>query len=316
MFLLVTFCNQDPGRRSHALAAVEPAGSRFHWVAMGRSRKDVGATGFARHGGFLFVSTQSEKARLVAFDAASWHRAAAVPFDKVRDPHSLAAGPDGLYVASSGGNAIYRLVTENGALKAEELVWRHPDASPDKDDVHVNSLAFAGAHLLATGFGPRNADGTWNCDDGFIFDVTARRFLIRGLDHPHSLACNGERIAVSESRAGRVRIGRLTAEGAELAHTVAIPGYPRGLAFDGPSLYAGTSMMRKYSRSRKVAVYPTPDDYQRSAIWRIDLASFRASELVDCSAQGSEIYDIAVANGLALPAPAKASSRIAAALGL
>lgn len=316
MFLLVTFCNQGAGRRRFALAAVDPAAGRFHWIGMGRGRKDVGATGCARRDGLLFVSTQSENARLVAFDTASWRRIAATPFEKVRDPHSLVSGPDGLYIASSGDNAIYRLATDKGGLKREELVWRHPGTSSDHDDVHVNSLAFAGTHLLVTGFGPRNPDGTWNCDDGFIFDLASQRFLIRGLDHPHSLACEGDRIAVSESRAGRVRVGRLTADGADLAQTVAIPGYPRGLAFAGPSLYVGTSVMRKYSRSRQVPVCPAPESYQRSAIWRIDTASLKTEEILDCSAQGPEIYEISVMDGVRPPAEARPSSGLASAFGL
>ena len=316
MFLLVTFCNQSPERRRYGLAAAEPDGARFHWVGMGWGRKDVGATGFARRGGLLYVASQSEKARLVAFDTANWRRVAAVPFAKVRDPHSLASGPDGLYVASSGDNAIYRLVAEKGVLRDEELVWRHPESSHDRDDVHVNSLGFAGTHLLATGFGPRNPDGTWNCDDGFVFDVTAGRFLARGLDHPHSFICQGERAAVSESRAGRVRIGRLTADGIDFAASVAVPGYPRGLAFDGPALYAGTSMMRKYSRSRKVPVDASQSDYRRCAIWRIDTATLRAEEILDCSGQGSEIYDIAAVHDLALPSRSARPSSLAVALGL
>ena len=316
MFLLVTFCNQGPERRRYGLAAAEPGSARFHWVAMGRGRKDVGATGFACQDGLLFVSTQSEKARLVAFDTANWRRVAAVPFAKVRDPHSLVSGADGLYIASSGDNAIYRLVTKNGELREEELVWRHPGTSHDRDDVHVNSLGFAGTHLLATGFGPRNPDGTWNCDDGFVFDVTEGRFLARGLDHPHSFICQGERAAVSESRAGRVRIGRLTGEGIDFAVSVPIPGYPRGLTFDGPALYAGTSMMRKYSRSRKVPVDAAPADYRRCAIWRIDTATLKAEEILDCSDQGTEIYEIGVMHGLSLPAGNARPSSLASALGL
>ena len=113
-----------------------------------------------------------------------------------------------------------------------------------------------------------------------------------------------------------MRIGRLTGEGIDFAVSVPIPGYPRGLTFDGPALYAGTSMMRKYSRSRKVPVDAAPADYRRCAIWRIDTATLKAEEILDCSDQGTEIYEIGVMHGLSLPAGNARPSSLASALGL
>ena len=119
--LLITFCNQTGARRPFGLAAVEPGSARFHWIGLGAGRKDMGATGFAVRDGLFYVAVQSREPRLAAFDPATWRLVAATPFARVRDPHSLAAGSDGLYIASTGDNAVYRLAVARGVLKSRRI---------------------------------------------------------------------------------------------------------------------------------------------------------------------------------------------------
>jgi len=290
--LLITFCNQGGARRPFGMAAVEPDNGRFHWIGLGAGRKDTGATGFAFRDGLLFVAVQSAQPRLAAFDPATWRQVAARPFVSLRDPHSLAAGSGGLYAASTGDNAVYRLAVRDGALVGEELVWRHPGTSPARDDVHVNSLTFADGKLLVSGFGPRDPAGGWDVEDGFVFDVAAGAPVARGLHHPHSLACDGGRIAVAESYAGRVRIGGWDGNRIVFTDTVEVPGYPRGLCWQAGSLLIGSSMLRRVSRSSQKTLEHTDPGDGRSRVYRFDLAARTLTPLLDCTDRGSEIYAI------------------------
>lgn len=294
--LLITFCNQSGSRRPFGLAAVEPDAARFRWIGLGSGRKDMGATGFAFYRGLMFVAVQSQRPRLVAFDPATWRPAASTPFSSVRDPHSLVARPDGLYIASTGDNAVYRLATKDGALAGENLVWRHPGSSDNRDDVHVNSLAFLGGRMLVTGFGPRSESGSWG-SEGFVTEVPGNKRVASGLNHPHSLVCDGARLAVAESYSGRVRIGVLAGNGVSFSHTVELPGYPRGLAFDGDSLIIGTSVMRKVSRSAKTPLDHAHSAHSRSALFRLDLKSLALELLLDCTDRGAEIYEVGLFDG-------------------
>lgn len=296
--LLITFCNQEASRRAFGLAALDPATARLHWINISPQAKDMGATGFAFHEGLFFVVAQSKKEpRLVALDPASWRKVASVPFDRVGDPHSLVARPDGLYIASSGDNAVYRLVTRKGKLTAEELIWRYPATSESRDDVHVNSLAFCGDRLLVTGFGPRDEGGGWGRNDGFVIDTGTGRALARGINHPHSLVADGDRLALVESFTGRVLLGRLSGDSVALAEVATVPGYPRGLAFDGGTLLIGTSLFRQISRSTEQPMKDARRESARSGLWRVDLKTRELTHLLDTTEHGPEIFEIGVLNG-------------------
>jgi hypothetical protein len=301
--LLITFCNQNGARRPFGLAAVEPDSARFHWIGLGAGRKDMGATGFVSQDGLFYVAVQSQEPRLAAFDPATWRLVAANPFARVRDPHSLAARSDGLYIASTGDNAVYRLAVDRGVLKSEELIWRHPGSSEIRDDVHVNSLAFAGERLLVTGFGPRADGGSWGAD-GFVLDAASGERLVSGLNHPHSLVCDGARIAVAESYAGRVRLGAHGENGVSFSQAIDVPGYPRGLAFDGGSLLVGSSVTRKISRSTSAPLQHKQPQHDRSTLFRLDLKSLALEPILDCTHHGHEIYEIGLSGGPLPPASA------------
>ena len=310
--LLITFCNQTGARRPFGLAAVEPESGRFRWIGLGSWRKAAGATGLAFHEGFLYVVVQSKKTpRLAAFDRATWRLAAVTPFSRARDPHSLAAGRDGLYVASSGDNAVYRLTLNGGAVSSEELFWRYSGASQNCDDVHVNSLTFAGDRLLVTGFGPRTENGSWG-SDGFVMDAGSGTRLASGLGQPHSLAVDGTRIAVAESYAaccaergaGRVFLGTLTASGISFSKSVEVPGYPRGLSFDGDTLLIGSSATRRVSRSTNATLVHERPGCGQSRLFRLNIGSLTLKPLFNCTRHGREIYAITRLDGPSPPASA------------
>ena len=76
------------------------------------------------------------------------------------------------------------------------------------------------------------------------------------------------------------------------AESVDLPGYPRGLAFDGDQLLIGTSVRRKISRSRGEEVGHAKAGLGECAIWRYDFPSSRLERIMDCSGLAREIYDI------------------------
>ena len=299
---LVSFCNQDRSRRRLALAAFERPGDPLAWIHIGAGRRDFGATGMICHDGFVFAVVQSnQNPRLIALDTQRWTLAAASPLSQVRDPHSLALRDGRLYIASTGDNAIYELYLDGPRLASERLHWRYPETSDDRDDVHLNSLAFVEGELVVSAFGPRGSEGRWT-PGGRILNVDAGAVLAEAVNQPHSLICDAGLVMFCESKGGRLHVVRDPEKRITLgAHVIA--GYSRGLARTGDGILVGVSASRAASRSTGRSLGPSPDAAS-CGLWRLSSVSGEATCLIDLSNSGNEIYDL-----LAVDAPMPALER-------
>ena len=90
--------------------------------------------------------------------------------------------------------------------------WRYPGATNDRDLVHLNGLTVSDDGLIASCFGPRQADGSWG-NEGSVFRLEPYEVIKSGLCQPHTPLCVGDRLMVAESRGHRVHWLRQHAKG-------------------------------------------------------------------------------------------------------
>ena len=299
---LISFCNQDRPRRRFALAAFERSGDPLAWIRIGAGRRDFGAAGMVCHNGFVFAVIQSSRhPRLVALVAQRWTLAATSPFSQVRDPHSLALRDGRLYIASTGDNAVYELELNGPRLASERLHWRYPQSSDERDEVHLNSLAFVAGELLVSVFGPRGPEGRWTTG-GRVLNADTGAVLAEGVNQPHSLVYDAGLLMFCESKGGRLHIAHDPETNVALgAHEIA--GYSRGLARTGDGVLIGVSAPRAASRSTGKPLDISPDAAS-CGLWMLSSATGEARCLIDLSDSGNEIYDL-----LAVDAPMPAAER-------
>lgn len=289
--LLISFCNQERARRAFSLAALDPTEDRIDWIRVGARRRDFGTAGRAVHDDHLYVVIQSNRApRIVALDRGRWQIRGVSPLARVRDPHSLTVNDGALYVASTGDNAVYRLTLDGPVVGREEMHWRYPGTSETHDDVHLNALAFFDGDLIVSAFGPRDADGRWT-PNGVILNADTGQRLAVGLDQPHTVVQDGNRLAFCESRTGRVHTGTRGDGHIEFqAHDV--DGYTRGLWFDTDDLLVGISGHRAASRSTKRALATPNGAVVHSGLRRLRLGSSEVTSIADLSDGANEVYDV------------------------
>jgi hypothetical protein len=117
--------------------------------------------------------------------------------------------------------------------------------------------------------------------------MTEQRYVLSGIEHPHSLAHLGGSLAYCESRHSAVRI-----LGEERSQQ--LPGYTRGMCVVGESLYVGTSLGRRVSKS--TGLINNPDDPGAldggCTISRLSVSSLAIEETIDLSSCGYEVYDL------------------------
>ena len=215
-----------------------------------------------------------------------------IALEKSKDTHSLVFHNGYIYLVSTGTNEIYRVSFHDGQFCREELVWGYPGVSYDKNEIHLNGLTIDEDRLIASCFGSKRADGSWDAK-GRVFYVNSGHTIHGGLNQPHSPLVADRRLIFAESMAHKVYIyNKAEHDKWGIKKEVCLRGYTRGIALTDDRLLVGISADRKLSRSQRKLL----DDGQReradSSIVEIDLAT--GSQVADFSllGYGREAYDI------------------------
>ena len=129
--------------------------------------------------------------------------------------------------------------------------------------------------------------GRWfDARAGSVWDTTDDVEVCGGLVHPHSLFVLDDRLCVLESFTGRI----LDVASAEPTELFRVPGYARGVAVHGDSLYVATSFVR--IRSRHLGTpHPRSSIRSRSALYCIDVRSGEV-QMRDLARDAREVYDV------------------------
>lgn len=259
-----------------------------------------GVTGLAASGPYIFAMTSRSRAVgrasrespgpsvLLVFDRKSFSLANEYTCSSVFDAHSLLAEEGGLYVVSTGTDAVVRLSLDGVEVVSEEVYWRPDPAGPPSDGHHINGLCRSGGALLVSGLGPRSGRHWSSAEDGFVIDVRTGRRIATGIFHPHSLAevegglawCESSRMSVHVLGTGR---------------TQRLPGYSRGLCRVGSQVFVATSRGRRVSKSTGLLTMTgdSGDPLEgRCALARLAADTLAIERVFDLEAYGWEVYDL------------------------
>ena len=129
------------------------------------------------------------------------------------------------------------------------------------DCCHLNGLATAGGNAcFVTALAETGSPQGWRplkVGGGCVIDVASNETVCRGLIMPHSPRLAGGRLLVLHSGLGEL----VTVEPASgrWETIVALPGYTRGMAIQGPFAYVGLSKVRAKSSQDGVPIAAQPE---------------------------------------------------------
>jgi hypothetical protein len=281
--LLVSSCN--PKTDAHRmLLAVDPVS----WAITPLTAKiGVGATGICTIGDDVFVAAQSPEGTIVVLDMRTLRVRNETRLPDAYDVHSVAAWEGGLAVASTGSDEVLWYRYDGDRFVDRTVLWA-ATGSARSDTVHVNGLAAHDDRLVCCAFGPGfRGFGPWDeSQNGFVYDIADQRFVLDGLDRPHTVTFIGDELFLCESARSNFR----SAE----REIVILDGYTRGVAALGDGRVAiASSGARTRSRSTGVLL-DQPGAAQQTdnaALTAVDLDG-GVHERVFFGDDNAEIYDI------------------------
>ena len=298
--LLISFCNQSspPG---YSLLFIDANGMDFAlWVDFSSIPDEIRPSfssicGVCSVGEQVIIATQSKMPMLALLDIKTAKVTGYFRLNHCKDSHSLLYHNNYVYIVSTQTNELYRVALQDGCFGLEELYWRYPGVSYEKDEVHLNGLTIEGDRFIASCFGARGADGVFG-SEGRVFYVDSGQTIQGSLCQPHSPHVAGQRLIIAESAAHRINVFTKGVQGEwVLGKAFDLDGYARGVALKGDRLWVGISADRKLSRSEQKffdASEPSEERISDSGIVLLDLATEKEITKFSLLPFGREVYDI------------------------
>jgi len=293
---LVTLCNQSASV-THSLCIVDATDGGLGWIDLAqigtRYANDIGGfCGACSYEDKVIVCSQSFwNPSLFVIDVSTGEITCSYSLTGVKDPHSLVFDNGAFYLVSTGTNEIVRIEFNGTTFTNHEVFWRYKETDPTRDDVHLNGLTTSLNGLIASCFGPRQADGKWGTK-GSVFYVNSYASIFDDLNQPHSPVVIDNRIFYVESNEGKLYFSELKDHGGwEVARTIDLGGYLRGITSYGNRILVGVSSNRNRSRSRKVAVAGA-NHYSNAKLLAVEPDGDGVEVIFDFSPFAREIYDI------------------------
>ena len=265
-----------------ALLAVDPVSWAITPLTV---RNGAGATGICRLGDDVFVANQTAEPSVAVLDARTLRARGEAHLGGARDVHSLAPWDGGIAVASTGTDEVLWYRYDGGEFVDRTVLWA---AGPSQTDtMHVNGVASHGDRLVCCGFGPGFAEiDIWSQrQNGFLYDITAGRYVLQSLARPHTVAFLGDELFLCESGIRTFRsAGRWIAT---------LDGFTRGVAFlDHGRAVVATSRARVRSRSTgRLNLRDEREPPNTCALHVVDLDG-AVHATVPLEEHGREIYDL------------------------
>jgi hypothetical protein len=291
MYVLVTFCNQLPSPQL-AAAVIDTSSDAVQWLALPDGFVK-GATGISPYDGGVFVACQA--GGIVKYDDKLEPRAF-LPTPEANSLHSILFRPGerGLYVVSTGTDAVYRYQLDEtlSRVTSTDVAYCADPAGPLGDRHHMNSIVEFDGEIYVSMFGVASGPNHLTRRRGRIVRISDGEAIAEDLYHPHTLYAFDDELLVVESQAHALR---RVVGGPEREWPIE-GGYPRGVASvgDGRHLWLGTSARRRQSAS-----LGTPNDTAgtepvdfRCRLIQFDLDEGRTVHEVDLTSLAVEIFDI------------------------
>lgn len=186
-------------------------------------------------------------------------------------------------------------------------VWRPPfiDQLKPEDHCHLNGIAVDGGQArFVTVMGLTDTPGGWRKEKhqgGAVLDVATGEPITQGLCMPHSPRVYEGKLYVLDS--GRGTLATVDLASGKREDVAAMPGFTRGLAFQGRYAFVGLSQVRE---KRHFDGLPIGDQYGedglRCGVSAVDLESGEVVAFLQFEAGCQEIFDIQMLPGLRWPA--------------
>ncbi len=301
--ILITFCNTPGWAPALALYDVETGGiSVLRTPPELAARKAAGVAVGERH--LYVISSRTEVDRtssveppnpstLFIFNRSDLSLLAMHVCALVYDGHSMVVHNQGLDVVSTGSDEIVRLTIRGSTVEAEDVIWRADPNGKRADIHHINALGTWRGHRIASGFGRKSAIPWSSAASGFIVSTTTGERLVDGIRQPHSLLDVDGALIYCESARKAIHIFGT-------GKTQTLPGYTRGLARVGNSLFAATSRGRRVSKSSGLLTNradPGTSD-GRCTLTRLDAHTLEIQGIVELDSFGAEVYDLVPVTGV------------------
>ncbi len=215
--------------------------------------------------------------------------------------HELAWVGDELWVVNTLFSCLCTLDAEHSFVPR----WRPPfvSALAAEDRCHLNGLAVAGGvPKYVTALGETDAARGWRpgkATGGCLIDVPTGRTVARGFAMPHSPRVYRGRVWLLDSGTGRL----VTADPATAAvEAVAeLPGYTRGLTFQGDFAFVGLSKIRETSTFGGLPIAEKRREL-RCGVGVVDLRAGRLAAHLEFRSGVEEIFAVEVLPGVRSPA--------------
>ena len=189
-----------------------------------------------------------------------------------------------------------------------EVLWK-PSFITDivaEDRCHLNGLAtMEGAPRFVTCIAATNTSGAWRdhkVGGGVVIDVQSGEVVARGLSMPHSPRVRGGTLWIHQSGTGE--FGHINLQTGVFEPVVALPGFPRGLAFHDKWAVIGLSKPREDSGFGGLPIGDCLVRNQIAAQCAIIVFNLETGEVdyqVEIGPQVEEIYDIDLIKGTRNP---------------
>lgn len=164
-----------------------------------------------------------------------------------------------------------------------------------EDRCHLNGLAVAdGSIAYVTAHGRFDHAESWRSGKhhgGVVIDVPSGQILADGLCMPHSPRVYQDRLWLLNS--GRGELVNIDRDSGKLTTIARLPGYTRGLAFDGQLAFIGLSKIRQTATFGGVPIAETRDERQ-CGIYIVDINSGTTLAHLLFQTDCEEIFDVQV----------------------
>ena len=183
-------------------------------------------------------------------------------------------------------------------------VWKPrfvTDLAPE-DRCHLNGIAVCdGRPRYATALGTTDAPGAWRAakaTGGVLIDVETDDILLGGLAMPHSPRWHDGRLWLLNSGAGELLVG--DPQNGRFDVVCRLPGYLRGLCFQGPYALAGLSKIRERHIFGGLPVQQA-NEKLLCGVAVVDVRDGRQAGFFEFTAGCEELYDLEFLPGVHRP---------------
>jgi glycosyltransferase involved in cell wall biosynthesis len=297
--LVVSFCNQIASP-NHSLCLIDTFSGNSSWLDFTAIPDELrqnfsGVSGVCNHEDKVIFVTQGALPILGCISGADGQLNAHIILQQCKDAHSVVFKDDYVYVVSTGTNQIYRIPFIKDCFGSEELYWSYPGVKYDSDEVHLNGLTLDGDHLIASCFGPRQADGSWD-SRGRVFYLTLNKKICEGLNQPHSPTISDKQLIFAESAKHQLYILEKKENEWAKNQIIKLKGYTRGITVLEDSIFVAISANRKVSRSTKNEISVNYGKRTEACLIEVNLKTGKVLSEISLLGYGKEPYDLVVLN--------------------